>query len=99
MENPAKMDSTQKEVFIEHRKQQLQLKKKRKAERKQLEALHQREEELMFKKDQTGEVQELKEIIKKLQEKCGQQSQEIKDLAKETNDQKQELMLVIRDQD
>ena len=70
-----KMDESAKEEFKKHRKQQLQLKKKRKFELKQIEEKAKEEEEMLFKdpmKSQSkspDEVAHLKDMVKKLQQK------------------------------
>ena len=47
----------------------------------------------------TKEVGALREMVEKLQKKCQQQASEIQDLTRESNDQKQELLLLVGQQD
>ena len=69
-----KMDQNQLEEFKKHRKQQLQLKAKRKKEKQQLDEKRRVEEEMLFKdpaqaKTSSDEVAQLREQVKKLQQK------------------------------
>jgi hypothetical protein len=45
------------------------------------------------------EVSSLREMIVKLQAKCNQTSSDLQDLTRETNEQKQEFLYLIRDHD
>lgn len=95
-----KMDQNQLEEFKKHRKQQLQLKAKRKKEKQQLDEKRRVEEEMLFKdpaqaKASSDELAQLREQVKKLQQKYSQVNAELQDMTKETNDQKQELLYLI----
>jgi molecular chaperone GrpE (heat shock protein) len=44
-----------------------------------------------------AEVKKLREMVSKLQTKCKQQAAEIQDLTRESNEQKQELLYMVKD--
>lgn len=101
-----KFNDDQKKEFKKHRQQAEALKKKNNFEREQLDKEKEIEDQelkkdpfsasaMKYKGDSKAETDHLRQVVKKLQKKFAQAEQDYKDLQRESNDQKQEMLFLL----